>query len=327
MHKANAQLKTASAAKSRFIANMSHEIRTPMNGVLGMAELLADTDQTQQQKQFTATIRSSAHVLLTVINDILDFSKIEAGKLELESARFSLREVVEGVASMLADQAQRNGVELIHELDDDVPTTALGDQGRLRQILINLVGNAVKFTTDGEIVVRVSVVERHEDVATVRFTVHDTGIGIGADAQHRIFDGFAQADGSMTRKHGGTGLGLTIAKSLTMMMGGEIGVVSEVGRGSEFWFTVRLEGARAATDDTRVADAGLEGSRISVDKEHRADSSQLPVEDDDIGPGRILTTQSIRRLPRRCSSGSGMLSMRSRTVHRPSQRIQPRPTT
>ena len=233
----------ANRAKSQFLANMSHEIRTPMNGVLGMSELLGDTTLTAEQQQFTDTIRTSAEALLSVINDILDFSKIEAGKLVLEATAFEPRDVVDSVAALLAGRAQRNGVELICTVDDAVPGTALGDPVRLRQILTNLLGNAVKFTAKGEIEVRVSVVRVQGDVATLSFTVRDTGIGIGPDALERIFDGFAQADGSMTRQYGGSGLGLTIAKSLTEMMGGEMVVESQVGEGSTFSFTARVQEA------------------------------------------------------------------------------------
>jgi signal transduction histidine kinase/ActR/RegA family two-component response regulator len=255
----------ASRAKSQFIANMSHEIRTPMNGVLGMSELLANTTLTAEQQQCTDTIRVSAHALLDVINDILDFSKIEAGKLELEATEFAPRDVVAGVGALLAGQAQRKGVELIWSVDTKVPAIAVGDAGRLRQILTNLVGNAVKFTTEGQIEIRVSVVEKQG--ATLRFTVRDTGSGIAPDVLDRIFDGFAQADESMTRKYGGSGLGLTIAKSLTEMMGGEIEVKSRVGQGSTFSFTARLQRAHEGGSPKPVSpgsnagrDAGAEGS-------------------------------------------------------------------
>ena len=233
----------ASRAKSQFLANMSHEIRTPMNGVLDMSELLADTTLTAEQQHFTDAIRTSAVALLDVINDILDASKIEAGKLELEATEFKPRDVVDSVAALLAGRAQRNGVEFICSVDTEVPGTAVGDTVRLRQILTNLVGNAVKFTTEGEIETRVSVVEEQGDVVTLRFTVRDTGIGIAPDDLDRVFDGFAQADESMTRLHGGSGLGLTIARSLTGMMGGEMTVESQVGHGSTFAFTVRVQRA------------------------------------------------------------------------------------
>jgi signal transduction histidine kinase/DNA-binding response OmpR family regulator len=230
----------ANRAKSQFLANMSHEIRTPMNGVLGMSELLADTPLTDEQRQCADTIRVSANALLDVINDILDFSKIEAGRLELESVEFNPRDVAEHVAVLLAPRAHQKGVELLCHIDDDVPPSVLGDPGRLRQILTNLAGNAVKFTAEGEVDIRVSVVEDEGEHATLRLAVRDTGIGIAPNARDLIFESFAQADGSMTRTYGGSGLGLTIAKSLTEKMGGTLTVESLVGRGSMFSSTVSL---------------------------------------------------------------------------------------
>ena len=254
----------ANQAKSQFIANMSHEIRTPMNGVLGMSELLSDTDLSEKQTQFTTAIQGSANALLGVINDILDFSKVEAGKLQLEAVEFCPRDVVDDVLSLLAESTHRNNVELVCRLDDDVPATMRGDAGRLRQILMNLVGNAVKFTTEGEVITEVSVVDRQSATATLRFTVRDTGIGISPQAQAHIFDGFSQADGSMTRKYGGSGLGLTIAKSLATLMGGEMGVESTPGQGSTFWFTVRFEEVRARHPASQDPQANLEGLRVLV---------------------------------------------------------------
>ena len=254
----------ASRAKSQFLANMSHEIRTPMNGVLGMSELLTDTTLTREQRQFTDTIRNSADALLGVINDILDFSKIEAGKLALEASEFNPRDVVDGVAALLAGRAQQNGVEFICSVDDDVPVTVVGDTTKLRQILTNLVGNAVKFTTEGEVETRVSVVEEQGDTATLRVTVRDTGIGIAPNAIAHIFDGFVQADGTTTRQYGGSGLGLTIAKSLTEMMGGEMSVESQVGEGSTFSFTAGVQRADDQRDSPRGAPNPLAGRHVLV---------------------------------------------------------------
>jgi signal transduction histidine kinase/DNA-binding response OmpR family regulator len=265
----------ASRAKSQFLAKMSHEIRTPMNGILGMADILLQGSLPVEQRRSVEIVRRSGDALLEIINDILDFSRIEAGRMELDDSPFDLGGVIEEVMELLAERAHPKGIELASQVAPELPSALRGDPGRLRQILVNLVGNAVKFTERGEVVVRAFLDSRDDGEVTVRFSVRDTGIGIPREALEKIFDSFTQADGSTTRKFGGTGLGLTISRQLVEMMGGTIRVESEPGRGSDFMFTVRLRETAESDLAPSAPRPDLKGLKVLVVDDNRTNREIL----------------------------------------------------